>query len=68
MKKTLNLALDLGVKNDFIDMVTGFIVCKKQDINTNDKVQVNLHVFNPLIQKCHGLIGIQATDEIASKR
>jgi len=55
MKKALNLALDLGCENEFIDMVNGFIDRKKSDIdNTNDENKENLSVSDPLVRKRRG--------------
>ncbi|CAG8651621.1 10309_t:CDS:2 [Funneliformis mosseae] len=52
IKKALNLALDLGCETEFIDMVNGFINCKKNDIDdTNDENKENLSMSDPLIQK-----------------
>ncbi|CAG8647306.1 8829_t:CDS:2, partial [Funneliformis caledonium] len=52
IKKALYLALDLGCETEFIDMVNGFINCKKNDIDdTNDENKENLSVSDPLIRK-----------------
>ncbi|PKK73835.1 hypothetical protein RhiirC2_775521 [Rhizophagus irregularis] len=53
MKKTLNLALDMGCKNEIIDMINGFIDRKKaiiKDTNvTND--EANFQILDPVVQK-----------------
>ncbi|CAG8501028.1 17624_t:CDS:2 [Funneliformis caledonium] len=55
IKKTLNLALDLGCETEFIDMINGFINRKKNDIDdTNDENKENLSMFDPLVQKWRG--------------
>ena len=49
---SLNLTLNLGCENEFIDIVDGFIDCKKSDINNiNDKNKENLSMSNPLVRK-----------------
>ena len=51
----LYLALDLGCEKEFIDMVNGFIDCKKDSIeSTNEEMQVNLRVSDPYVQKRRG--------------
>ncbi|CAB4487061.1 hypothetical protein RhiirA1_475622 [Rhizophagus irregularis] len=56
MKKTLNLALDMGCKNEIIDMINGFIDQKKaiiKDTNiTND--EANFQILDPVVQKRYG--------------
>ncbi|CAG8753219.1 21571_t:CDS:2, partial [Cetraspora pellucida] len=53
-KKALNLALDMGCKNEFINIIDSFINQKKSDISiTNIENIENLYILNPLIVKQH---------------
>ena len=57
MKKALNLALDLGCEDEIIDMINGFINCKKnatiEDTN-NENEEENLQILDPIVQKRRG--------------
>ncbi|CAG8640334.1 23368_t:CDS:2, partial [Cetraspora pellucida] len=50
LKAALNLAIDMGCKDEFIDMINGFINRKKSSINnTNNENNKNLHILDPLL-------------------
>ncbi|CAG8789746.1 5284_t:CDS:2, partial [Cetraspora pellucida] len=48
-KAALNLVIDMGCENEFINMINGFINQKKSSINnTNNENNENLHILDPL--------------------
>ncbi|CAG8553651.1 3391_t:CDS:10, partial [Gigaspora rosea] len=54
MKKALNLVLDLGCEKEFIDMVNGFIDCRKKLTNDANNENNNSHISDPYVQKLRG--------------
>ncbi|CAG8853320.1 21623_t:CDS:1, partial [Gigaspora margarita] len=45
-KKALNIALNLGCADKFVDTIDGFIACKKNVIKESN--QENMNITNPL--------------------
>ncbi|CAG8770081.1 5115_t:CDS:2, partial [Dentiscutata erythropus] len=62
VKKALNIALDLGYTDEFVDMIDGFITHKKNFIEETE----NMNIADPLVCKHHGRLSnkqIKASSE-----